>query len=686
MKKNIILILLFYLSVLVCTSQIVELDDYTFGTRVYIDSTLNVVPEADKYILQYSLDSNFISPVTIDTLGYNFVWYKFHGYEDCDYRDSIGIPALPIKSLNLQLPSTSYGEEFEISNLQVTYKEYDIDDYYYPYQPCPNFEEDTMEFSFNVGYYSSYHESWDNFITVSEPYTAFGTTGITVNINPIVYNPVHGKIRIIKALNCTIPIHGGTLEDIPLNELVDANSLFDCPFCNVEHRWMEISLGKILVITDATYVAALNTYKQYREEVGYQVDIVTTNYIKDSLNVSTLNGSKIREFIRGRYYSTLSVKRPRYLLLVGNETQIPFSAGVGVKNNPFTDLYYGCIEKQNYQDENNLFPEMAYGRWPITNSDEVNKILDKIKAYNTRIKQLDKDTLHSFLISGIDDPSSNNKALYNYYKYRFLNEVERRIKNAGFSNVSVYKGTDYEGKTTEIQNILKNDMLNDLWCFVYSGHGTRNKLYHPLNLKVDEISNYLYQQLPPITLAFACLTEGSPINSSIGAKWLLTADAGGVLFYGSTDTSWTNTNEFLAKKIFDKLPYNNTTIGNWICNSAGSYYQSNKLSYRRIQVEKYNIFGDPSQYLFGTPRNYILMTPKYEENNYIEYSENHIILPETIESGKINVFDCVGRLVFSSKIINNTLFTPDLPCGVYIANINTKFGNYTYKFIVSPTK
>ena len=97
MKKNIILILLFYLSVLVCTSQI-------------------VVPEADKYILQYSLDSNFISPVTIDTLGYNFVWYKFHGYEDCDYRDSIGIPALPIKSLNLQLPSTSYGEEFEISN------------------------------------------------------------------------------------------------------------------------------------------------------------------------------------------------------------------------------------------------------------------------------------------------------------------------------------------------------------------------------------------------------------------------------------------------------------------------------------------------------------------------------------------------------------------------------------------
>ena len=53
------------------------------------------------------------------------------------------------------------------------------------------------------------------------------------------------------------------------------------------------------------------------------------------------------------------------------------------------------------------------------------------------------------------------------------------------------------------------------------------------------------------------------------------------------------------------------------------------------------------------------MTPKYEENNYIEYSENHIILPETIESGKINVFDCVGRLVFSSKIINNTLFTPD---------------------------
>ena len=42
-------------------------------------------------------------------------------------------------------------------------------------------------------------------------------------------------------------------------------------------------------------------------------------------------------------------------------------------------------------------------------------------------------------------------------------------------------------------------------------------------------------------------------------------------------------------------------------------------------VEKYNIFGDPSQYIFGTPSRYVLMSPENKENLSLEYVDNQII-------------------------------------------------------------
>ena len=66
----------------------------------------------------------------------------------------------------------------------------------------------------------------------------------------------------------------------------------------------------------------------------------------------------------------------------------------------------------------------------------------------------------------------------------------------------------------------------------------------------------------------------------------------------------------------------------------------------------------------------------YKENLSLEYVDNQIILSEKIIEGKITVFDCVGRLVFSSDITDESVFTPNLPSGVYIANISNVY--YTF--------
>ena len=80
------------------------------------------------------------------------------------------------------------------------------------------------------------------------------------------------------------------------------------------------------------------------------------------------------------------------------------------------------------------------------------------------------------------------------------------------------------------------------------------------------------------------------------------------------------------------------------------------------------------------------MSPINQEHIHIEYIDNQIILSKDVSEGKIKVFDCVGRLVFSSEITDESVFTPNLPSGIYIANISNKSGTYSYKFIVSPNK
>ena len=185
---------------------------------------------------------------------------------------------------------------------------------------------------------------------------------------------------------------------------------------------------------------------------------------------------------------------------------------------------------------------------------------------------------------------------------------------------------DYIGKTDALQDSLKNAMLNNLWMFVYSGHGYPGGLGNPLSLSVNNNNEYVYSNIPPITLSFACSTNAKDNNNNMfGRSWITERGKGGLIHYGATNTSFTDSNEYLAVNIFNRLSKTNNVVGRWLQSGAGHYYSSFMSPRRRRQVEKYNIFGDPSQYIFGTPSRYVLMSPEYKENLSLEFVDNQII-------------------------------------------------------------
>lgn len=689
--NNIKLIIVVLLSSIMLFSQELHATDNDFGNEIIIDSLFSITPHSNYYSISFQLDTVSVNQIVIDTLDNQYVLFSFPGIDYCDIVNEEGRPVLPTKLLMLQIPDSMYEGDIELLDFQVEYIDYSVNKLYLPYQPIPNYQEEDVDiedrgFCLDSVYYSTHTSSLENYIQISKPFKAFSTTGFSININPIQYDPVRGIVRIIKSLNFNIPINSPFLPSIPNDQLVDGRTIYDVALAN----WMlppdfQPNLGKILIITGNQFIDALSKYVNYRVSNGYTVDVVTLDYIKDFFNTTHLDPEVVRTFIRSRYL--FSDVTPKYLILVGDENIIPYSKGTPNELfDPLTDLYYGCLEEADLKDEDDLFPELAYGRWPVTTEAQVSNIIDKIIDYDKNIKSINKSTLKSFLVSGIDRPVQY--PCFDALAYRLIQKVNNHLQNNGFSNTSIYKGVDYENKTSSLQDSLKSAMLNNLWMFVYSGHGNNYSLGKPLNLDYSSLNDFSYVDIPPIAFSFACLThyQNPSYSSTFGKQWVRKyQNSGGVAHYGSVCISYTDENEYLASTIFKKLSFENISIGRWIQNGAGLYFKSAKVSRRRRQVEKYGLFGDPSQYIFGTPQVILYSTPRQQSADIsVLYFENQLSLDGCKTDDIVYIYDSIGKLIFQYQVVNdNRIDISFLPVGIYFAVVSNNKGITHYKFVVS---
>ena len=126
------------------------------------------------------------------------------------FSNNIGMPKLPNLKFSLQIPGILYNESFSADNILCEYEEYSVNDFYLPYQD--NFEGEDTCFYLDDEFYTLNNEELLHSIDVSNPFIAGNTTGIEIYIHPIQYNPVVGKVRIIKNISFDI--------SIPLSEIL----------------------------------------------------------------------------------------------------------------------------------------------------------------------------------------------------------------------------------------------------------------------------------------------------------------------------------------------------------------------------------------------------------------------------------------------------------------------------------
>ena len=589
-----------------------------------------------------------------------------------DGNEGVGVPGVPFFPLSLQMPEGARydvrieGGEYlnkytgDVSDSEMLYY---LSNDYVPSQQY-SADEKLREIQFDRKEYAK--DKYNELYTISEPFGAMGTIGVTLTISPFIYFPQQKAIAPIQRARIVIDVDS----EISLNEMMDkeinnvlmATSgayIYDNYLGTTKKSTSTTDKGRYLIITTSTaYADALTSYITHKRNYGYDVMLHVQNG-------GYANATALRNYIKSMYDNIGS--RPQYVLLVGNYNQIPFSYGVmNDKDNPPTDIYYACLEKAEIGTESNFYPEVYIGRWPVSSSTEITKIANKVINF-------EQHTNYSRIFELYSGTGDYHKTFESDNK-----KAADKLADIHLATVRNFKGSDGVN-----DSVMKKEFVNyNVLMMVYNGHGASNSLGSPYTA----INSYTISSLvstPYYMVGFACKLN-YPTLSSFGSTWIRNGYRT-LAFYGSTVNTTTGSDTYLSKHMFDyfKSVEANITYSQFMQMTAARYYNALKNATRRKETKKYLFLGDPTVYTLGmtayngNPKAYM---PKLNDSNasveQTELSENEHII-------SVNVYNALGQIIVNANSLNylsdlNSILE-GLNSGTYIVRVVTTEREITQK-------
>ncbi len=197
-------------------------------------------------------------------------------------------------------------------------------------------------------------------VLMGEPVSLQGHRYIPLTIHPIILDDAVQTVKLSTRLS--VEISGLTLsENVTLNEDGNIRSV-----ATMDDRFAP--RGRYLIITPPVFQTYIGFLAEWKRQMGYQVDVVSTTVAGNS-------ASAIKTYIQNAWDDQDT--RPDFLILVGDEDQgIP---GHYIQNpegtNLVTDHPYGLMEGDD------SFPEIMVGRLSVDTVSELASFMSKIIAY-----------------------------------------------------------------------------------------------------------------------------------------------------------------------------------------------------------------------------------------------------------------------------------------------------------------
>ncbi len=380
-----------------------------------------------------------------------------------------------------------------------------------------------------------------------------------------------------------------------------------------------------LVITHPSLRQAVEPLVEYHRQSGLAVEVVEIQDVFDEFNFGILDPRALRDFISFAYHSWRA-PAPRYVLLVGDaswdsknetvddanyanwsdraltrggqrfkvKTGLPPAGSTNDRNLIPTASFHtpqGHAASDNYfvaVDGEDFYPDLAIGRFPVVEPEEVTAIVDKTLRY---MRQPEVGPWRRRVLW-----ITNENRGYQRRSDRFASSLGEH----GFASLKVYPSKE-EADNAEHQETLMRAFAEGQLLVHFLGHGGRLiwrtgppdiRKNHDL-FTLEHLDRLPPSNRLPVILSMTCHSGpfDHPSADSIGEKFIRLEGRGAIAVVAA---SWRNGP---APRLSEALVRELSRPGR-----IGDAFRQAKQGQRQLLVEIYNLFGDPAVPM-ATPAN-----------------------------------------------------------------------------------
>ena len=504
-----------------------------------------------------------------------------------------GLPEVPVLRGEVEIP---FGALVSVEVLSANYGDNSLAKLglhpIYPMQaPIPKVEgaEDNQPFAVDRQYYTSGALYPDRVVSLGEPYIIRGHRILPVEVWPVAYDPTQASLRLYSQISFRLVLSGA---DVPATrQLAEryASPEFDA---SLSRRVLNYNQGLpmasseqvgYLIITADAYSAALDPFIQLKQSRGFEVTRTKTSDIPGGPTAAN-----IKAYIKTAY-QTWPIP-PSYVLLVGDTDTIP--TWTGQDSSTGTDIYYGTMD-----DGDDWHPDLGRGRFPVRSAAQASDMVAKYVFYAGLSGQEPWLKMASF--PATCDNYTVAEGTHNYV----INTYTAPGGWTGTFPENPQPGGDklycvsYNANHAE----LVEHFNQGRWAIIYSGHGSYGgweMSYVPYDIQTMP-ENSMY----PFVASHACLTGDFTQQEVFGETWVLQHNKGAMVFWGSTNLTYWDQDDWLERAMFDSLflADNGYPSVATMTDYGLSDVELHDPGMARYYREEYNVLGDPSFKLFMEP-------------------------------------------------------------------------------------
>ena len=477
--------------------------------------------------------------------------------------DNVGKPELPIMVKTIEIPvcgnlhvtaTAGRVRTLTAEEAGITHTLYPTQQLYHKsYMGDRTFVKDAATYTTNASYGMP-------LATVAKAGIARDVNMADVRICPVQVNPVTNAVTIYEDITVTVTYDNVDMAATREMKLKYASPAFGRPTelaNSIEVAGLRDALTttpvKYLIIANDIFNGQLDNFVNWKRRKGFLVEVAYTGTIGTTTTA-------IKNYITGLFTNaTATNPAPTYVLLVGDQAQIPTYSGQSM-NSHVTDLYYFT------QVGNDNVPDCYWGRFSAQNVSQLTPQIEKTLMYE-QLTMPDPSYLDNcLLVAGEDGGSSGD------YGYSMANPAMHYLEDTYsedfFTDVTSFYNPHASSNAASIRTALSRGM----GYANYSAHCSSSGWSIP-EFSTTNVGQMTNTGKFGIMIGNCCQSNKFEESECFGKALLRANNKGAVGYIGGTDYTYWYHDYYWAVGAHGSLQANctNCNIASYDANNLGAY-------------------------------------------------------------------------------------------------------------------